>query len=153
VLALVGYCAKSVASLGHTVIATARGIASRTDTTHRVAPGSAVYLGDTKVADIVRVIVIHADTSTATRPSGSGVDSVVAASLRGEHAVYVSATPDPGVAPQLRDIHLVGQITGTYDDTVPVRITLGKAPAGTAPTSLPPVQLQIPGRQQAILVY
>jgi hypothetical protein len=151
VLALVGYCATRVASLSHTVIAAARRMQSRRDTTHHVAPGSAVYLGDAKVADIVRVVVIHADTSTPKQPAGGTVDSTVAAILRSEHAVYSASSPAPAVAAQLNDPRLIGQITGTYDDTVPVRITLGQAPAGTNPMSLmTTVQLHVPGRTQDI---
>jgi hypothetical protein len=153
VLALVGYCAKRAASLAHTVLGAARSMQSRMDTTHHVAPGSAVYLGDAKVADIVRVVVFHADTSAPTQPAGGTVDSAVAAVLRSEHAVYYASTPAPAVAAQVKDLRLIGQITGAYDDTVPVRITIGPAPAGTNPMSLTTsIQLHVPGRGQDIAV-
>jgi hypothetical protein len=150
---LVGYCATRVASSARSIVTAAAGIASRMDTTHHVAAGSAVYLGDTKVADIIKVVVIHADTSTPASPARSKMDSTIQAGLRQETVVYSTSAPaTPDLASQLGDAQQVtGQIEGTYDDPSPVKITVSRAAAPT--TSLPHAQLMIAGRRQPIGVY
>jgi hypothetical protein len=147
---LVGYCATRVASVARTMVEATKGLQSRMDTTHHVAAGSAVFLGDTKVADIIKVVVIHADTSTPASARGK-LDSTVQAALRQETVMYSIAQPAPDVSAQLNDIMLVGKIDGTYDDTIPVQIVLSRRTQ--AATSLPPVQLIVPGRRQPISVY
>jgi hypothetical protein len=149
-LLLVGYCATRVASLAHTVVDASKGMAARTDTTHHVAPGSAVFLDDAKIADIVNVVVIRADTSPAP-PTHGAADSILTAALRQKTVVYSIARPaSPALLAQLNDLTLVGQIDGTYDDSVPVQITLSHR--AVAP-GMPPTQLAVPGRSQPIRVY
>jgi hypothetical protein len=147
---LVGYCATRVASVARTMVDATKGIQARMDTTHHVAAGSAVFLGDTKVADIIKVIVSHADTSTPASARGK-LDSTIQAGLRQETVIYSIAQPAPDVSTQLNDVTLVGKVDGTYDDTVPVQIVLSHRTQ--AATSLPPVQLLVPGRRQPISVY
>jgi hypothetical protein len=149
VLLLAGYCATRVASVAHTIVGAAGGMAARTDTTHHVAAGSAVYVGDTKVADIVGVVVIHADTTTPTTPARGAADSMLKAALRQETVIYSTSAPSADAAKQLNDV--IGHIDGTYDADAPVKITL--SPRTSVATSLPPVQLAVPGHPQPIGVY
>jgi hypothetical protein len=149
VLLGLGYCATRVASLTHTMIGAAQGIQGRMDTTHHVAPGSAVFLNGTKIADIAAVVVIRADTTPA--PATHGIaDSVLQATLRQETVVYTVTATTPAVAAQLSDLTLIGHKDGTYDDSIPVQITLTHR-SGAA--SLAPVQLKVPGRSLPISVY
>jgi len=157
VLLGVGYCAVKVVgvvrSVGHTFADAQRGMLARTDSTHRVAPGSAVYVGDQKVADIVRVIVIHADTTTPATPPRGTIDSAMQAALRKQLIIYVAAAPT-SVADSLAldDRKVIGHVEGTFDADAPVRITLAHDTA-TPAFSLAPVQLRVPGRTVAINVY
>jgi hypothetical protein len=154
VLALlaIGYCFNRVAHVASSVVGAAQGMQSRMDTTHHVAPGSAVYLGDTKVADIMKVVVVHADTSPRTAPYKNAFDSVMHEALRHGMVLYYSATPTPDDAGKVIDNTLVGHITGTYDSDSAVKITL--APRAGAPvTDIPPGQLNIPGRARPIPIY
>jgi hypothetical protein len=154
VLVLIGYCAKRVASLAHVVggaVTAAAGMQARMDTTHHVAAGSAVYLGDTKVGDIVKVVVIRADTTPPAASSGA-IDSTVQAALRQRTVLYTASQPEGAdVASKVGDIMLVGQVDGTYDTDTPVKITLSKRTAVN--TAIPPAQLIVPGRRQPISVY
>jgi hypothetical protein len=157
VLLLVGYCAVKVVSLGrtygHTVMDAAKGLQARTDTTHHVASGSAVYLGDRKIVDIVRVVVIHADTTTPATPTRGTLDSVMQAALRQQTVIYSSAPPASGADSAALNVRkLVGHVEGTFDADTPVKITLTRdTTLGTF--SMPPVQLAIPGRRAPINVY
>jgi hypothetical protein len=150
VLLGVGYCATKVASVARSAVSAAKGIQARMDTTHHVASGSGVYLGDAKVADIVKVVVIHADTS-APASAAHGVDSAIQAALRQETVVYSTSTPTSTDASQLGDLLLVGHIDGSYDADAPVKITLSRRASATG--GLAPVQLMVPGRRQPISVY
>jgi len=151
VLLLVGYCATRVAGVARSVVDQAKGIQARMDTTHHVAAGSAVFLGDTKVADIVKVIVIRADTSTPAKPTHGALDSTVQLALRQQTVVYTAAAPAPSDASQLSDVLLIGKVDGTFDTDTPVKITLSRRTG--AGTMIPSVQLIIPGRRQPISVY
>jgi hypothetical protein len=149
---LLGYCATKVASIARTVVASTEGIRARMDTTHHVASGSAVYVGDTKVADIIKVVVIHADTSTPAAAAHGALDSTLQAGLRQETVLYSSSAPAGADATsQLGDVLLTGHVEGTYDSDAPVKITLSHRTG--AATSVAPIQLVIPGRRQPISVY
>lgn len=152
-LLLVGYCATRVVSVARTIVGSAQGIAARSDTTHHVAAGSAVYLGDTKLADIVKVIVIHPDTTTPAKQAHGVLDSTIQAALRQGSTVYTTAQPTADAAAQLKDFTLIGNVEGTYDSDTPVKITLTHRTTASTTPSIPPVQLIVPGRQQPISVY
>jgi hypothetical protein len=149
VLLLAGYCATRVASMAHTIVGAAGGMAARTDTTHHVPAGSAVYVGDTKVADIVKVIVIHADTTTPTTPARGKADSTLQAALRQQTVIYTASAPGADGLARLNDV--IGHIDGTYDGDAPVKITA--SPGAVSMSALPPIQLVVPGRRQPISVY
>jgi hypothetical protein len=144
-----GYCATRVAKMASTMAGSLKGIQARTDTTHHVAPGSAIFLAGTKVGEIVKVVVVHADTTPAPATHGMA-DSLLQAGLRQETVLYTAAAPTPDVAAQLNDIALVGHKDGTYDDSIPVQITITRR---TNEPTLAPAQLMIPGRRQPISVY
>jgi hypothetical protein len=145
----VGYCATRVAKVAGTLAGSLTGIQARMDTAHHVAPGSAVFLGGAKVADIVKVVVIRADTTPAPVTHGTA-DSLLHAGLRQQTVLYTASAAAPALASQLGDLLLVGHVDGKYDDTVPVQITLTRR---TTEGALAPGQLVVPGRRQPISVY
>jgi hypothetical protein len=149
VLLGLGYCATRVAKVASTMAGSLKGIQARSDTTHHIAPGSAVFFNGAKVGDIVKVVVIHADTTPAPATHGTA-DSLLQAGLRQETVLYTATITDPAVTAQLEDFALVGHRDGTYDDSIPVQITVSRR---TNEPGLAPAQLLIAGRHQPISVY
>jgi hypothetical protein len=134
--------------MAHTIAGAAGSMAARMDTTHHVAAGSAVYVGETKVADIIKVVIVHADTSPST-PARGAADSALKAALRQEMTIYSTSAPGADAGSQFNNV--IGHIDGTYDADAPVKITL--SPRTGVATVLPPVQLMVQGRPQPIPVY
>jgi hypothetical protein len=122
------------------------------DSTHHVAPGSAVYTDNgAKVADIASVTIMRAD-SPGSVFGIRAMDSIAKLMLRGMVLYRAPEPTDPAVAAEVdHDRTLTARIEGSYADTTPVRITLDKQPH--SPGVLPTAFLTFPDRRQPIPVY
>jgi len=154
---IVGYCGVKAVQIGRTAYGLAQregaSLKSRMDSTFHVQDGSAVYLDNTSIAPIARVVVIHGDTGLTSQNKGAAESTMVAA-LRHEMVMYTAGVPtDSAAAARVAAMRPVyGLMHGRYDSANPVRIDVT---SGVFPTTgkLPDGMLMIQGRREGIPLY
>jgi hypothetical protein len=151
---LMGYCGYRYVQIARNMVPAMQHMAAtmqaRTDTTHHVADGSAVYLDKTLVAPIVGVRIVHPDTSGVVK---GGAETLAISMLnRMQSLTYVAAAPvDSAIVRRLDDAR-VGHVHGTYDSTQPVRIELSTETPTAGPTEAVGM-LTFKGRRTAVILY